>query len=377
MRLNLNASNLKGGPITKLDLDNLPLDYEDKGSRSTGIFLTLFSLAWGGIPTVALIFIIASGQFEPGALAILLFTVIGAGLFFLGLKMLFKRKKLHIDHEGVRVDEKGLFSASSWSEPFSSYTGVSSREEYHSGGKNSPSYTLYIVELAHEDKEKVITLYSSKSQEGHRKIWEDYCRKLNLPAVEKDGDGYLKRDVEDLDKTVAELVQEGKIDVDFDPSQNIPQELSVRPEGDELAIIMNRKKSVVGGIIGLLFGLGFPGVFIWVGFFTKNGPIMFGLVGVFILLAIIAGVTFGMLTKPCVRVSKERVTLCWVGRWGEMFPRSINSAEVESVKVYKKDGTAHDAVWLVSDANALSIGQGLQREALEWLKSCILKVIAS
>ncbi len=376
MRLNLNTGG-GGGPITQVDVDRLPLDYEEKADRKTGIFLTLFSLAWGGIPTVALIFIILSGQFEPGALAILIFTVIGAGLFVLGLTMLFKKKRIRIDSEGVSVDEKGLFGAKSWSEPLSRYKGVASREEYHSGGKNSPSYTLYIVELAHDEKDKVITLYSSKAQDGHRRIWEDYCRKLNLNAVEKDGDGFIERAVEDLDKTVAELVREGKIDVSFDPSQNVPQELVVHPEGDELVITITKKKSAVGCVISALVAMGIPGAFIYLGFLSKKAPPMFGVVGVFFVLVMIVVAVFGIMMKERIRVSRNMVSTCWTGRWGDLFTRSINGSELESVKVYRKDGTAQEAVWLVSDMNTLAVGRGLKREALEWLRNCILKVITS
>lgn len=370
MKLNMGANR---SATTKIDLDSLPVENVEK-SRGGGGFLMGFALLWGGLPTIGLVVAIISGQFEPGLLFILLFTVIGAGLFMLGLSMFFKKKKTRFDELGVSVEQSGLFGDKSWSEPYSGYLGVLSRSEYHSGGKNSPSYTLCIVELAHAEKEKVVRLYTSRSEEGHRKIWEEYCRKLNMSAVEKDGDGYSERGVEDLDKTVAELVREGKVDLDFDTTSNIPPELQLVPEGDELLITVIKKKL---SIIGALIGLSIPSVFIYVGFFVKQAPIMFGIMGILFLLAIVAGITWSLVSKQCARVSVSGIHVFSMHPWGETGGSRMRGEEIESIRVCAKEGRGAEAVWLTGDSASISVGQGLKREPLEWLKSCILKVLAS
>jgi uncharacterized membrane protein len=378
VRMQLNVSRAAvSGPVTQINLDSLPVEHEEKGLRSVGIILAVFSLIWGGFPTVILITSLVQGKFEPGMLLILLFTVIGAGLFFLGISLIFRRKKTRIDKDGVMVEQRSLFGLKLWNEPFSRYKGVGIREEYHSGGKNSPSYTLYIVELVHDDKDKIVQLYCSKSAEGHRKIWEDYCRKLNMQAVEKDGDSYVTRDVGDIDKTVSELVREGKIELDFDPSRNIPPELEVISEGDELVItVFKPKRSAVGAVFGVLLWVVLPAGFIYAGFFTKDAPIIFGFVGIIILLVIFAVIFISTMTKARLRVSSDGASTCRISLWGEWFTQSINSPEVESVKVYKEDRANGEAVWLSGDKGSICFGEGLGRETLEWLRGCILKVFS-
>ena len=376
VQLNLKSTVLSG-VITQLNVDSLPVEHEEKGFKSFGVFLTVSSLIWGGFPTAILVTALMQGKFEPGMLLILLFTIIGTGLFFLGISMIFRGKKTRIDRNGVTVEQKSLFGRKAWSEPYSRYRGVGIREEYHSGGKNSSSYTLYIVELVHDQEDKVVQLYCSKSPEGHRKVWEDYCRKLNMQAVEKDGDGYVIRDVGDLDKTVGDLVREGKIEVDFDPSSNVPPELEVLPEGDELVITVVRPKRSAGGmILGLLFGAGIPAGLIYAGFFRPDAPIVFGFVGLVIALIATAVVFITAFTKARLRLSPSRAATCRISRWGEWFPQGIESAEVESVKVFRKDGSNSEAVWMTGDQLSLSFGEGLGRETLEWLRSCILKVFS-
>lgn len=372
--MQVNLGNVGGSSATMINVDHLPVEHEDKGTKVLGVFLTLFSLVWGGVPTAALIGLTASGKFEPALLIMLVFTVVGIGLFILGIKLLLSRKIIRIDVEGVTVRQKGLFGWTSWTEPFDRYRGVLSRSEYHSGGKNSPSYTLYIVELAHDEKQKIVRLYTSRSEAGHRKIWEEYCRKLKMSAVEKDGDGYIERSVEDLDKSAAELVREGKVDLAFDPRKNVPEHLQVVPEDDELVITVVRKKI---SLIGALLGLAIPSVFIYVGFFVKGAPFMFGIVGVFFLLVITAVMIWNAVTKEQIRVSVRGVNVCQLTPWGQTAGRQIKSNAIETVRVWKKDGTGAEAVWLAGDTATISVGQGLKREALEWLRDCILKVLAS
>ena len=88
-----------------------------------------------------------------------------------------------------------------------------------------------------------------------------------MPAVEKDGEQLVKRDVEDLDKSVRELVTEGKIEVRFDPSQRPPKGLTVRVDGDALDITVTKKGMPV---VGSLIGLAIPAVFIYIGFFVDD-----------------------------------------------------------------------------------------------------------
>jgi hypothetical protein len=370
MKFNISSQ----GKTDLFDIDNLPATKVHKGSKALGIILMAFASLWGGIPTVALIASIASGEMKPEMLFILIFTVAGTGLFLFGLSQFFRKKTTTIATDDVRVESHSLFGRKQWTERLSRYEGVLSRSEYHSGGKNSPSYTLYIVELHHTDPKKIIRLYASRSDDGFRRIWEDYCRKLDMNAVEKDGDELIRRNVEDLDKSVKELVSEGKLDIEFDPSKPPPKGLRLQVKEDILEITITRKGfSVIGMLIAFLI----PAIFVYCGFFIHDCPILFGIVGLFFGIVILSALIWSLITRPQIRLSREQIHVLRLTPWGETQGRTLRTAEIEMVKTGRKQGQGMKAVLLTTDAGEESVGDGLPPDALDWLKNCIMTVIAS
>jgi hypothetical protein len=345
----------------------------DRGSRVGGIFLIIFALLWGGMPTVMLISVIASGKFEPATLIILIFTVIGAGMIIGGLNLVVGSTTTVIDEHRVAVTKKSLFGTRQWSEQLSAFEGVLSRSEYHQGGKNQPSYTLYIVELRHSDSKKAVKLYESRSDLDFRTIWEGYCRRLNMPAVETDGKRLVKREVSDLDKSVKDLVREGKVKVEFDPSKAPPAELALRVDGDTLELTVVKKKS---SLIPFAIALLIPCVFIYIGFFVKDCPVLFGIVGVLFFVLMLAGFIWSLVTKEQIRIGKEGILVRQLSPRGISEIASVRSETIEQVRIGKKDGTGQDALLLETDDGTFEAGKGLSSESLEWLKNCIVRVIS-
>src|SRR3990172_10032397 len=74
MRINLGSS--AAAFTRRLDVTALPATRVDKGAKGAGIFMMIFALVWGGVPTLMLIASIASGKFEPAMLFMLIFSVI-------------------------------------------------------------------------------------------------------------------------------------------------------------------------------------------------------------------------------------------------------------------------------------------------------------
>lgn len=356
-----------------VDLSTLPATHVEKGSKAAGIFMMLFALIFGGVPTGMLLSAIASGEFNPGMLGILIFSVIGVALFLGGLHLMFSSVTTVIDQHKITVTKKSLFGTKQWSEVLSAFEGVLSRSEYHSGGKNRPSYTLYIVELRHKEPRKVIKLYESKENFAVRTVWEDYCRKLNMPALEADGARFLKRDVEDLDKSVKELVRDGKVKVDFDPSKPPPSELSLRIDGGVLELTVLKKPSPVGFAFALLIA----GAFAYIGFFVKDCPVVFGVIGVIILVLVVGGYVWSFFAKGQIRIGKDEVRTRQLTPWGVTERAGVECKDIETVRIGKQDGRGLDGVLLETDKGCIKVGEGLSAESLEWLKNCIIRVIST
>lgn len=356
----------------QVDLSSLPVTVVNKQPRGTGIFLVLFSLFWGGLPTMGLITSAYSGSFKPEMIFMLLFTVIGAAMFLGGIHMLIGSTTTIIDRNRVTVIKKSLFGTRQWTESLPAFMGITWRSEYHSGGKNRPSYTLYIVELKHSDAKKMVKLYESKSGADIRAIWENYCRQLNMPAVETDGNSVIKRDVADLDKSVRQLIEEGKVKVNMAPTSP-PRDLAVKADGDVLELTVVKKKLAPLGFIIMLI---VPLAFIYAGFFMKDCSVIFGLIGVVILVIFIAGAVYSYMSSNQIRIGRDEIHIRQRLPWGISDGEKIKTELIEVVRIGRKSGQGGDAVLLETDHGDFKVGEGLSRDALEWIKNCILRQIA-
>ncbi len=358
----------------QMDVSELPAILVEKEPKSTGVFTIVFSLFWGGIPTLILLVSLARGTFQASMAPLLVFTVLGAGIFVLGIWLATREKTTRIDRQTVSVDARWAFGHRAWSEPFSRYEGVLCRSEWHSGGKNSSSYALHIVELCHPDKKNRIRLYSSRSDEGLRKIWEGYCRALNLPALEGEGSNRVVRAVEDLDKSVRDLVREGKMTVEFDPAkQPPPQGLGIETQGDRLRLTLPKVRFPVGLLV---IGLGLPGAFVYGGFFREGG-IGLGLIGLAILLAAAAMFVWSRVSQPVVEIGPEQVRVFYRTPWGETAGQSLPVSEIESVRIGREtEGRGTPSVLLVSDRATVSVAHSQPDAVQEWLKNFLLAAVA-
>lgn len=356
----------------KFDLSRLPAQgRSDRGSRIGGLFMMVFAAFWGGMPTLMVISSLQSGEFEPSMLFALIFTVIGTGIFLGGLWLLTRQERtiIHADH--VEQTVRSIFGRREWSEPLTAFPGVVYRSEYHSGGKNSSSYTLYIVELHHEDKKKRIKLYSSRSDSGVRGIWEDCCRYLELPALEDNGGVMQARASEDLDKSVRELAAEGKLEVAFDPAAPPPAGIGLKLDGSKLRVEVEASAMPIWAA---LIAVGLPGIFIYLGFWG-DAPIFFGVIGVIFMAIFGAATIWNIFTREVIELDRESIRIFRTSRRGDSAGKMVNPESVESVTVRGDGNGQQKTVRIQTDAETHKIGAGLKEDALVWLRDCVLAVI--
>lgn len=359
---------------TELDVRRLPVEKDLKGSKGLGIFLILFSSVWGGVPSFILLKSILDGDFEAGMLFMIVFSMAGLALFLFGLNQFFKKGSIRITAKEVTLQKSGLFGERHWTEPVENYEGLLYRSEYHSGGKNRPSYTLYIIELYHDDEGRKVVLHETKSDQGVRSLWEEFCRAMSLPALEEAEGGMIQRNAEDLDKSVRQLVEEEKITIDFDPAKSPPAGLSLSVDDDRLNVTIEKKGF---NLIGLVILFLFPGAFIYLGFFLEDGSVFIGSAGIFFGLLFLGVCVWLLITKPLIRLSREGVHILRITPWGETTGVRIPAEEIEQVYIKKRENSHTKGVYISSDRQQKYVGEGLDDEGLEWLRNCVLTVVSA
>jgi len=359
-------------PEIRLRFESLPAEYTARGSKSLGAFLMVFPCVWGGAPTAIVIWSLARGTLEPGMLPLLLFTAVGLALFLFGLNQFFYEERVVLSRKEIRFTRKSLFGTRTWCEPTRSFQGILRRTVRRS--RSHSRYTVYLLELVHPDKDKTVTIYRSTSGEGFRQRQEEACRALGLPALEESSEGLISRSVEDLHKSVGELVRESKLAVDFDPSAPVPEGLSLStdPESDTLTITFTQRRFP---LLGALIGLGFPAAFIYLGFRVDEVPVVFGVLGCLFAAVVVLGMVWSHLATVQLRIRPSGLELLVATPWGSFPLKKIEASDVKAVKIGRSRRAAQGLVVVTGDDETMCVS-GVSREALNWLRGCILAVLS-
>lgn len=356
----------------EINLDTLPVEHEMRETKSTGAFLAIFSLVWGGFPVIVLWAILARDGFSPAVLPILFFPALGLVLFLIGLNLLLTRGRIVFSPSDISYWRHSLFGHQEWVEPLSQFTGVAYRTEYRSGGKKRAAYTLHIVELQHPEKKKCIVLWRSRNPERARVVLEANSRALKLPALEKTAEGWNKREVSDLDKNVRQQTEERKLAVDFDPQQQPPRGIQLRVDGHALCISLRVAHIPLVRVVPVVVALVIlPIITVWL-----PGALRFSLVGVALFFALVLGVSAVLRgVQQRLTVSKSGVESCWTTPIGEWKKIAIPAEKIERVDIIKHSGSNWPILIIASDTEQIDTGLGLSAEAREWLRQCVLAIL--
>jgi hypothetical protein len=364
--------NVGQAKAANFDLAHLPATSTQKGNWLFGIAHMFMGGSWIYFVTMVIVLTVDIWQKELALfLLLLVFATAGIVMFLAGFNELFKVTTTTIDKRQITFSSRSLFRSKQWVEDFATYKGILYRIASSSGGKYKPSSTLYRVELFHNDREKVVILHQSSSSKGMRGIWEDSCRKLNLQALEIEGSSLVKRNIDDLDKSVRDLVKEEKISIHFDPSLPPPKGLKVNGAGNMLHVILTKDEiSICGALIAILF----PGIFIFAGL-TNKGGLPFLIIGIIFELVMVHYLLWSTFTRASIRIGEEALVVNRITPWGETTGTTLRASEIESVIVHKSNG--YEELLIKTDKQEVAIGRALSAEVLQWLKNCILSIIST
>jgi len=337
-------------------------------------------LAFGiGMPVIAIYEVINNLDDNVTLAFSAVFIVGGIGLFAMSLISLLSKREAVFGNDAVNVSGNNVFGNENWKEPYNRYNGVLHREKSVSKGQDSPTILYQIIELQHDDPTKNIPLMVEKSGTMPRDDWEAYAKWLHLPAITTIEGETTTRDLEDLDKSVAELAAEGKIATRLDFSD------APVPKGLQVA------KEIIDGEECLRVNITVPRAHIAARLLVCGIPILFFLIIAVIGIAgdstwmTVLGVSAIILISGLgIMWSKRdngarrdilitRTKMVMTDPWAEFPHKSLKLNEIETVALQSRGG----GIMIAGDEAQTDIGAGLSKEALLWLKDYLTSAIAT
>lgn len=359
-----------------LDLDTLPATL----NLSPHWALSAFLIVFGGIFAFAGF----AAEADEGANTIMasLILVVAIGVAAYGAYLLTVRRTATFFSDRVAIRGQSLRGIERWSLPYGNYKGVLHKERRVKKGKNSYA-TLQMIELYHRDPAKCVPLYVAESDDMPRAKWEAYASAFNLPALEEAGGTISARAVEDLDKSVSELAEEGKLEFDYDPNAPPPYGVSLNRVTDSRGdVIVLSIRPWTGAFSRVALILAFPVVLMMIVIWLTVPDLAFaqaglavGAFGIAAFLALLAVRLFAQrleITRDAIEVSNLFLPL------GRVIgtPRRMTFAEIENVTVRSPARQPRQVV-ITGDNGTLRFGRGLSPEALEWVRGSVIAAIAT
>ena len=365
------------------DRTRLPMELDISPSKSSAIDRILFGCVFAG---VALVVYLGGGS-NSGGLGGSLYSLISLVLVAAGVVQIARvamtyshRRRLTVADGTVQVQGGSLLGREYWSEPLSSYHGVRWREfvvrnrNASSSSASQRAKHYQYVDLAHPDASKSVPLFVTIRNGVTRAEWEGLSKLLGVPAIDARGGETQIRAAEDVDKSIRELANEGKIAAEWS-GEAAPRELLVDyGDGDKIIVTITARRLpvwlytfffVFGGfmlflgvkdvaLLPLLFGAAVAGGGVWYWRFDGTNPRQ-------------------------IIVTRDEVSIINPSPIAGEPPESVAHSAIEAVRIVKdeKNKMLGEQLCLATDSNEVKSGHGISKDALEWLRKLIVSAIAS
>lgn len=356
----------------KAELSRLPARIDLSPGRAQMLTMLIVGLAWMGFATYFALSI-APDSGSPGAgdlmrYVFLLFPAFGVFIVAPAVWRLLQHRHAVVDKYLVTVEGWSLLGREAWRVPLDTFLGVRHRTGIIRRKRSSTTYQ--IIELVHPDPKKTILLWVERGDAVPRERWETYARLLNLAALNADG---VARDREDLDKSLRQMVQEGKVPVAFDPAGPVPQGLQVnrlQRDGQEMLEVMIQAPRLPGWLVVLFVLILLP---VGIGVLLE-GENPFGLVVVIAMLGLVFYMRRHDRQHPRL-LQLTRQAISYDDKWGGVRGSGAGlSLPLDQVEQVHLADNGRELV-IASDRGQIRTGAGLDRAALDWLKNYLTATI--
>lgn len=238
----------------KFDFRKFPARVTDRSSLVKIILGLVSGTLLLGLGSFELLtFIKAAENIKASFLTVELFAfiiiLIGLGLIAGSIFSFNRYKHISFDGKNFTITYAPSFRVKHQiTESLENYIGVRLRVLFIQTGIFN--HTRYIIDLYHQDSDKIIPLYISTHDKDIRRIWEGYAKTLKMPALSIGDRGLVRREYTDLDKSLQELADCGKLPFIASGKFPAPETLDIE-EKRNITII--RPIGIYWDIFSLLF----------------------------------------------------------------------------------------------------------------------------
>ena len=263
----------------------------------------------------------------------LVIILVGAGIVLSLFLSYIRYKKIFFDGKKVQIIYRPAFGAKKVvKESIGNYEGVRFRIEFFQFGFMTKN--KYFIELYHKNSQKTAPLYISTKGKNIRKIWEYYAQKLNLPAVVLTDEGMVRREVSDLDKSIKEMVEEGKTINSYNDREPLPP---------TIAFVRKRDKTVI-----------------------KARKIFWDAYNIIALFR-----------KDKIVVKRDKIVIVHKFMLFSRKNNEIKKADIEAVEVTVNPATGRYYLSIISDNRTAIFGKKIPIEDLRWVKKFLINEVVN
>ena len=214
----------------------------------------------------------------------------------------------------------------------------------------------YIIELYHKNPQKTAPLYISTKGKNIRKIW-------------------------DLDKSIKEMVEEGKTINSYNDREPLPPTIAFVRKRDK-TVIKARKifwdaYNIIAWFCLLLFG----GVLLFASFnaevvsshFSREFILAFYVVGLFIIAASV----IALFRKDKIVVKRDKIVIVHKFMLFSRKNNEIKKADIEAVEVTVNPATGRYYLSIISDNRTAIFGKKIPIEDLRWVKKFLINEVVN
>ncbi len=318
-------------------------------------------------------------NFLPPSLFPIIIIIIGLSLSIYALIKCTFYKVIFFDGQDITLKHYQFGTLrQSFTEPLYNYEGVLLRVEFYQSGLINKN--KFIIELYHNDPEKIVPLYISTSSRSIRRRWKEYAQMLKMPALKISDKGLVSYNALNLDLPYKENIEQWHLNPDFVSIKQKPAYIQLRYKNTgEKMIKINKVFLDAFNILTLGLMLVLTALF-YVLWQNKEDVLAFIPLTWFVLLTALTGVFFifvllEMLTKDILIIAKRKIVLFRKNPLYRTFEGIIHLNDIKGVDINFTPTLNRYNLVILSNQETLVVGQKLPVSDLRWIRSVLIKEI--